>query len=162
MSDTLQTVLRFSIYFYELIFFIVITRKLFWEKCSFLKVVGAAILSPVTSVFLGNLLAVSFMDDISGASSGELVMFGVLFILIQTISLLIFLAGYVKFVKAKNPSIALFIFLCYSLMVPNLVFDVILVHPTVIFILQGVLVILFYVILVRPLSKLTKERMVIT
>ena len=160
MSDTLQTVLRFSIYFYELIFFIVITRKLFWEKCSFLKVVGAAILSPVTSVFLGNLLAVSFMDDISGASSGELVMFGVLFILIQTISLLIFLAGYVKFVKAKNPSIALFIFLCYSLMVPNLVFDVILVHPTVIFILQGVLVILFYVILVRPLSKLTKERMV--
>ncbi|MCR4599296.1 MAG: hypothetical protein K5678_09725 [Acetatifactor sp.] len=80
--------------------------------------------------------------------------------LIQTISLLIFLAGYVKFAKAKNPSIALFIFLCYSLMVPNFIFDVILVHPTVIFILQGVLVILFYVILVRPLSKLTKERII--
>ena len=158
MAEDLDLLIRFSVYVFEVIFFVIITRKLFWEKYSFWKVVGCALLSPVTGALFSNVVAIYMLEDFEGTSGGYLAIYGILFVLIQTVGVLLFLGGYVRLVKAKNPSIAMFVFLSYSLMVPNFMINVVLERPIIAVALQVILVILFYVILIPPLAKMTKER----
>ncbi len=159
MSEDLDYIIRLSVYLFELVVFVIITRKLFWEKYSFWKVVCCALLSPVTGVLLFNTVAVDVLEEFSvTSSSGYLAIYGSCFVLIQTVGLLLFLGGYVKLTKAKNPSIAMFVFLSFSLMVPNVMINFTLQRPIIAVALQVILVILFYVILIPPLAKMTKER----
>ena len=160
MSENVDDFLRLSVYFFEVVIFVIATRKCFWEKYSFLKIVGAVILSPVTAILLANLIAIANLDGFSEYSYESIVQYAILYSIIQTAMLLFFLAGYIWFVKAKNPSIALFVFLCYSLLVPNYFYVAVVKAGLLNYFLQVVLAILFYVVLIRPLSRLTHERIV--
>ena len=158
MSGFLDFLIRMPVYALELVFFIVITRKCFLERYSFRGIAGSVLLSPVTGVLASNFLALIIFVEPSIYSVHDFIRFSLECTIFQTVFLLIQLVGYVKFVKAKNPSIALFVFLCYYQMVPTL-FLVSQLNASVFgYVLPACLIITFYFVLVRPLSKLTRTR----
>jgi len=163
MLESLDIAIRLSVYVFELIIFVLITRKLFFEKTSWkrtiLRILGCAFLSPVMAVLVSDYIAIDVLEDFQGQSVQSIVSYSISYSLFQIVGLVLFLVGYVKFVKAKNASIAMFVFLCFAMMVPNLYYDVLLEWPLIGVTLQAALVIAFYFVLVPPLSRLTKERM---
>lgn len=162
MNESLDLAIRFSVYLFEIVFFVVITGRLFWEKSTvwrtILRILGSALLSPVMAVLISDYIAIDVLEDFQGQSVKSIVSYSISYSLFQIVGLALFLALYVKLVKAKNASMAMFVFLCYAMMVPNLYYDILLEWPLIGIALQAVLVLLFYFILVPALSKLTKER----
>ncbi|MBR6478706.1 MAG: HD-GYP domain-containing protein [Lachnospiraceae bacterium] len=160
MNGILDFMLRMPVYVFELVFFVVITRKCFLEKYSFKNVVAAVLLSPVIGVLATTVIGVALFEPSSEYAKSGFVIFSIEFTLFQTACMLLLLWAYVKFVKAKNPSIALFVYLCYYQMVPNLFMVSQLNASLMSYLLPSCLIVVFYVFLVKPLSKLTRTRIV--
>lgn len=152
--------LRLPVYIFELVFFVVITRMCFFEKYSLKGIAGSVLFSPVSSVLFSNIFALTVLEPFSEYSTQSIVFYSMKITLFQTVFQLVLLVGYVKFVKAKNPSIALFLFLCYYQMVPNFLIVSLLNTSILSYLLPAVLVVAFYFVLAKPLSKITRTRIV--
>ena len=158
MSDFLLN-LVFLIQIGSAIYFIAITGKLFDVKKRFIPIL--LLISPSVASFASLCFDAFFLNSGSGM---EAVIKGVCantFILFAL--QIIFLLIYVKIVKAKNPSIAVFIYLCSTMLVPGmmLVYDTTSSMAGLIPELAYIcLHVLFYRMVVKPLEGLTKERQV--
>ena len=89
--------------------FVIVTKKCFFEKYTFGNIIVPIILSPILSNFLAHLFTerMCYSNDLKESVSGF-----VLYSIIQIAFCLVQLLIYVKFVKAPNTSIAIFIYLC--------------------------------------------------
>ena len=89
--------------------FVIVTKKCFFEKYTFGNIIVPIILSPILSNFLAHLFTerMCYSNDLKESVSGF-----VLYSIIQIAFCLVQLLIYVKFVKAPNKSIAIFIYLC--------------------------------------------------
>ena len=142
--------------------FIFVTKKCFFKKCSILNIILLILLSPIASTLLAHYLTTSmcFSTDVSTSVWGY-ILYSV--ILLVFVSLQLFL--YVKYVKAPNTSIAVFIYLCclvfctyddaYETVFENeLLSGMALINNLII--LAGAIV--FYKMVIEPVSNLTADK----
>ena len=148
-------------YIASAIFFMMISQKLFFVRRS--KAAGFVLLSisPSIAVIYSFTASYEFSDMQAGIKQALIgAAANTAFSLFMQ---LIFLFLYIKTVHAKNPSIALFVYLCSTMIVPGItvLYDSTSPYATYIpVILYIFLHILFYKMIVVPLSELTRQRQV--
>ena len=159
--QSLILVASIFLYIFSAVYFVVISRKLFLIRKSKAANVVLFMISPSLSVFF------SFLSGagLEGVSEGiwQAVLGSVVDALFSLILQLAFLVIYVKVVRAKNPSIAIFVYLCSVMIVPGMIFLYDSTGPYATFIpllLYIFLHVLFYKMIVVPLSEITKEKQV--
>ncbi len=154
MSDVIFSILFLVLYIAEAVFFVYITFKCFFDKFSIGKSILLAVISPASGFFVAYILATLFLgDDLDGT---EAIIFSVAITAFQIILQLIFILLYVKIVKTENPSIAIFLYLCGIMLVPEITLMFSLTNSFLPIIVPVIMAVVFYFITVRPLSKITR------
>ncbi|MCR5283306.1 MAG: hypothetical protein K6E18_08035 [Lachnospiraceae bacterium] len=108
------------LYIFSAAYFAVISRKLFLHGKSKAAAVVLFMISPSVSVFLPMMTQLWFENVQDGLEQALLksAAYAVFELLLQ----FVFLVIYIKVVRAKNPSIAVFIYLCSAMLVPGIIF----------------------------------------
>ena len=154
MSDVIFSILFLVLYIAEAVFFVYITFKCFFDRFSIGKSILLAVISPASGFFVAYILATLFLgDDLDGT---EAIIFSVAITAFQIILQLIFIFFYVKIVKTENPSIAIFLYLCGIMLVPEITLMFSLTNSFLPIIVPVIMAVVFYFITVRPLSKITR------
>lgn len=159
MSDN-YVAIGFFLYLISAVFFVIISKKCFMEKWHIGKAIACFLLSPSMACLLSN--SITFEDganELFFGSSAELIVFIINIAGIQLAIQLVMLFIYVKLMHAKNASIAVFIYLCSTMLIPN-IYLIITTKTILPFFFYVVLHILFYFSTVRPLSEMTRTRQI--
>ena len=151
--------LIYILYIFSPLFFAFVTNKLFFEKRQPVKTVLAFLLSPTTCNFISYAIYLFFFDDFSLYDRESMISFSLFFTTIQAALYILFIYLYVKLVRAKNNSIAIFSYVCSIMLVPSFLLMAVSPYPVAILCIYIGLSIAYYLMTVKPLSELTKEKL---
>ena len=146
------------LYVFSPLFFAFITKKLFLGEKWKLKAFLAVLLSPTTANFITFAVYITFFRDFSVFDRDSIISFSLFFTTVQVVLYLFFIYLYIKLVRSKNRSIAIFTYVCSIMLVPSFLFMAVSSYPMAIFGIYVALSIIFYFLTVRPLSELTGEK----
>ncbi|MCR4791813.1 MAG: HD-GYP domain-containing protein [Lachnospiraceae bacterium] len=158
MSTAVQSVIIYALYLFTAVFFSFITRKLFFEKKKTVQTVLAFFLSPAVSNIISNVTYLNFFNDLTKYDRDAIISFSFFFTTLQVIMYGFFMYLYVKLVKPRNRSIAIFTYVCSIMLVPSFFFMNAMFNPIPLVAAYLALSAAFYVMTVRPLSELTLEK----
>ena len=144
----------------SLIYYVFVTKKIFFKRLSIIKGFLLVLVSPLCSL----LLASSFGDLIFGffaTEDGQPELLFVVFFLfgVQLIFQIITLFLYLKIVKAVNPSIAVFIYVCNILLLPNVTLFILTDAVWILVLVDIALMVLFYFLTVKPMSVIAGKKL---
>ena len=148
-------VLLLLIYPLEALFFVFTTKKCFFEKLTIPKGLLIFLISPSNIQLASNSILYLMTDD---NNLRDLLLYSAIKTIALVVGQLICLYLYIKIVKAKNSSIALFLYLCSAMLTPGSDIDQVILYPALPFFCTLVLLGLFYNLTVRPLSVIAQER----
>lgn len=151
------------IYIFSSIYFIIISKKCFIEKMTIPKTIGLFFLSPYFAYALPQLLYAGYVyatnQDVDMMDVKVVIVNESVYALAQLAILFVFMVMYIKVVKAKNPSIAMFVYLCSVMIIPGPGY--LLMTKTVIpYVIYTILHLMLYKLVIVPLSGITKEKQV--
>ncbi len=144
----------------SLIYFIFVTKKLFFKKLSVLKGFLLVLVSPLCSFALTSLASgfisyvFSLEDDLGDILLTITLLFGVQLIF-QTVTLFL----YLKIVKAVSPPIAVFIYVCNILLLPNITLFALSSAVWILVIINIALMIMFYFLTIKPMCVIAGEKL---
>ena len=159
MSE-IMTIVTMSIYLLGAVFFVFVSKKCFMEGKSVKKLIACFFLSPSIGYFCSDIFSINcFGDSYYSGNQWAMVAYVLFSAGLQIIVQAVMLFFYIKLMRPKNASVAVFMYLCSVMLVPNLYFWV--TTSTVLpFFLYIFLHVLFYFSTVKPLSGMTRKRLV--
>lgn len=150
----------FASYLVYALLFVFITRKCFFEKMGVLRSIVVFFISPSMSYAISYVAMVGFIDLIEGSSVREIILKIILSAAVQVTTQIILMLVYMKIVKARNNSIAMFVYLCSVILVPNMLYLAFSNASFIAALIYLALHILFYCLVIKPLSGIQKEKLV--
>lgn len=147
------------LYLFCAVFFVFISHKCFFEKRSIPKLLVLFFISPVTASFGGFIYYAASLNSLSWANTPEMIKEAVFQTLVQIVMQLILMAIYILLLKPKNKSIAIYVYLSASTLIPGMNF--LLVSYSVIpIVLYFILHFLFYNLNISRIAELSKNKQV--
>ena len=159
MFDDLFALLIFLTYPLAAIFFVIVTKKCFVKKLTVPKAIGLFLLSPCVSYIIPYFIVfVLFFDKIDYGLE-NIIKYVATNTIVQLLIQILFVVIYLKIVKANNSSIAMFVYLCSSIIIPDFTY---LLNTTnkIPLICYWILHIAFFKMVIIPLSDITNEKKV--
>ena len=160
VSDFYLYFILFASYLAYALLFVSITRKCFSEKIGVLRSIAVFFISPSTSYAISYVAMVGFIDLTGGSTVREIILKIILSTVVQVITQIILMLVYMKIVKTRNNSIAMFVYLCCVIMVPNMLYIAFSNTSFIAALIYLGLHILFYCLVIKPLSGIQKEKVV--
>ncbi|MCR4645756.1 MAG: HD-GYP domain-containing protein [Oscillospiraceae bacterium] len=154
----ITNIILVMLYVAEAGFFVFVTKKCFFEKLPFYKAILLLLLSPSTAHLLSAIIgeAVCGSDD----SVSSLLLYCTIVTLLLVAFQILFLLLYIKIVHAINRSVALFLYLCSTMLVPGITMVFSTDYPAVPIICTILLSIAFYFLAVRQLIRIAREKQI--
>ena len=153
----LGDILVYGLFMLSAIFFVVFTKKCFFEKMSIAKMIVVFILSPaiwqcISFMFIGMMLPEDFLQKY------EIALLAYIITGIQLVLQMLCMVIYIKVVKANTGAIAMFVYLCTIQIVPNIVIVLLDMKYYTIYGCFIVLHFLFYFLTIVPLSDFKNKK----
>lgn len=160
--DDVIVILGIIQFLFSAAFFVFTTKKLFSIKLGIPKTIAIFILSPASGYLISYLIYLSlFYNELSygSADTTELWIEVILAPLFQLIVQLSFMFFYTKLVQCENKTVSVYLYLCSAMLVPGFmyVFTTTTVVPAIIY---GALHVVFYFVVIKPLSDIVKKQIV--
>lgn len=145
------------LYVFTPLFFAFITKKLFlgdkWKLKAFLSV----LLSPTIANSITYAVYLKFFRDFSIYDRDSIISFSLFFTTVQVVLYIMCAYLYIKLVRPKNRSIAIFTYVCSIMLVPSFLLMAVSSYPMAVFGIYLALSVAFYFMTVRPLSEIARE-----
>ncbi|MBO7355030.1 MAG: HD domain-containing protein [Lachnospiraceae bacterium] len=145
------------LYVFTPLFFAFITKKLFlgekWKVKAFLSV----LLSPTIANFITYAVYLKFFRDFSIYDRDSIISFSLFFTTVQVVLYIICAYLYIKVVRPKNRSIAIFTYVCSIMLVPSFLLMAVSTYRMAVFGIYLALSVAFYFMTVKPLTEIAGE-----
>ncbi len=155
-----SVVLLFGVYIIGAVIFVFATRKCFLQKMTIPQGLALFLLSPPAGYLLAFFINLATSPAVMEETDlGKMVFFAIRNVVIQIAIQGICLALYVKLVKAKNTSLAVFVYICSVMIVPAFMYFT--MDRTIVPLLgYAALNFMFYFLVIKSLAKISGEHQV--